>query len=150
MNKIIEAHKRKLQDRCSITDAIVGVADELYELRKENRDLQGELKNIAGSLDYVSQYLYDISWELKKNREKNLDLSEQVNQYYNMITLDTPEQIDMFRFLSLKSALKLECLGMSRRGQSAYSIIKAEYGFKGNKKSVLEQMEQIIKEAKND
>jgi hypothetical protein len=65
-----------------------------------------------------------------------------------MITLDTPEQIDMFRFLSLKSALKLECLGMSRRGQSAYSIAKAEYGFKGNKKSVLEQMEQIVKEFK--
>lgn len=65
-----------------------------------------------------------------------------------MITLDTPEQIDMFRFLSLKSALKLECLGMGRRGQSAYSIIKQEYGFKGSKKSVLEQMEQIIKEFK--
>lgn len=67
-----------------------------------------------------------------------------------MITLDTPEKIDMFRFLSLKSALKLECLGMSRRGQSAYSIIKAELGLKGSKKSVLEQLEQIIKEAKND
>ena len=67
-----------------------------------------------------------------------------------MITLDTPEQIDMFRFLSLKSMLKLECLGMKRRGQSAYSIIKAEYGFKGNKKSVLEQMEKVIKEVKND
>jgi hypothetical protein len=66
------------------------------------------------------------------------------------IVADTPEQIDMFRFLSLRSALKLECLGMKRRGQSAYSIIKAEYGFTGNKKSVLEQMEQIIKEAKND
>ena len=65
-----------------------------------------------------------------------------------MITLDTPEQIDMFRFLSLKSALKLECLGMGRRGQSAYSIIKQEYGFKGSKKSVLKQMEQIIKEFK--
>ena len=64
--------------------------------------------------------------------------------------LATPEQIDMFRFLSLKSMLKLECLGMKRRGQSAYSIIKAEYGFKGNKKSVLEQMEKIIKEVKND
>ena len=64
--------------------------------------------------------------------------------------LDTPEQIDMFRFISLYSMLKLECLGMKRRGQSAYSIIKAEYGFKGNKKSVLEQMEKIIKEVKND
>jgi len=67
-----------------------------------------------------------------------------------MQVFDTPEQIDMFRFLSLRSALKLECLGMKRRGQSAYSIIKAEYGFTGNKKSVLKQMEQIIKEFKND
>ncbi len=66
-----------------------------------------------------------------------------------MTVANTPEQIDMFRFLSLRSALKLECLGMTRRGQSAYQIIKAEYGFAGNKKSVLEQMEQIIKEVKN-
>ena len=65
-----------------------------------------------------------------------------------MITLDTPEKIDMALFLTLRSALKMECLGMSRRGQSAYSIIKQEYGFKGNKKSVLEQMEKIIKEFK--
>ena len=66
-----------------------------------------------------------------------------------MIALDTPEHIELYRILSLRSALKLECLLMKRRGQSAYSIIKAEYGFKGNKKSVLEQMEQIIKEVKN-
>jgi hypothetical protein len=65
-----------------------------------------------------------------------------------MLVLDTPEKIDMFRFLSLRSALKLECLGMKRGGQTAYSIVKAEYGFKGNKKSVLQQMEQIIKEFK--
>jgi hypothetical protein len=64
--------------------------------------------------------------------------------------LDTPEQINMFDFIRFKCALKLECIGMRKRGQSAYSIIKAKYGFKGNKKSVLEQMEQIIKEAKND
>ena len=66
-----------------------------------------------------------------------------------MIILDTPEQIDLFRLLSLKSALKLECLGMSRRGQSVYSIVKAEYGLKGNKKSVLKQLEQIIEDIKN-
>jgi len=65
-----------------------------------------------------------------------------------MLVLDTPEKIYMFRFLSLRSALKLECLGMKRGEQTAYSIVKAEYGFKGNKKSVLQQMEQIIKEFK--
>ena len=79
MNKLMEAHKRKLQDRCSITDAIVGLADELYELRKENRDLQGELRNIAGSLDYVSQYLYDISWELKKKNDKVIDTDKVIS-----------------------------------------------------------------------
>ena len=73
MNKLMQEHKRKLSPESSIITAINGIADELYELRKENRDLQGELKNIAGSLDYVSQYLYDISWELKKNREKSVD-----------------------------------------------------------------------------
>ena len=66
-----------------------------------------------------------------------------------MITLDTPEQIEMYRLLSLRSALKLECLGMKRRGQSVYSIVKAEYGLKGNKKSVLQQLEEIIEEVKN-
>ena len=65
-----------------------------------------------------------------------------------MLVLDTPEQIDMATFLARRSALKLECLGMKRVGQTAYSIVKAEYGFKGNKKSVLQQMEQIIKEFK--
>jgi hypothetical protein len=67
-----------------------------------------------------------------------------------MIVLETPEQIAMFRLLSLRSALKLECLGMKRRGQSAYSIVKAELRLKGNKKSVLKQLEQKIEEIKND
>lgn len=75
----MEAHKRKLSPESSIVAAINGIADELYELRKENRDLQGELRNIAGSLDYVSQYLYDISWELKKNREKSIDKEVQLS-----------------------------------------------------------------------
>tara|TARA_B100000282_G_scaffold289957_1_gene260328 strand:+ start:571 stop:774 length:204 start_codon:yes stop_codon:yes gene_type:complete len=66
-----------------------------------------------------------------------------------MIALDTPEHIELYRILSLRSALKLECLGMKRRGQSAYSIVKSEFGLKGNKKSVLAQLEQIIEEAKN-
>jgi len=75
----MQEHKRKLSPESSIITAINGIADELYELRKENRDLQGELKNIAGSLDYVSQYLYDISWELKKNREKSVDREVQLS-----------------------------------------------------------------------
>ena len=91
MNKLMEAHKRKLSPESSIVTAINGIADELYELRKENRDLQGELKNIAGSLDYVSQYLYDISWELKKNREKNRKLTTKVISLWSDIKdIETP------------------------------------------------------------
>lgn len=67
-----------------------------------------------------------------------------------MITADTPTQIALFRLLSLRGALKLETLGMKRRGQSVYSILKQEYGFKGSKQSVLTQLEQKIKEIKND
>ena len=67
-----------------------------------------------------------------------------------MITANTPESIDRFRLVALKSALKLETLGMKRRGQSAYSIVKQELGLKGNKESVLKQLEAKIKEVKND
>ena len=79
MNKIMEAHKRKLKDRCSITDAIVGLADELYESRKNNDEILFQLKNIAGSLDYVGQYLYDISWELKKKNDKVVDIEKEIS-----------------------------------------------------------------------
>jgi len=65
-----------------------------------------------------------------------------------MQVFETPEQIDMFTFLSRKGALKLEMCGLKRGGQSMYSIIKQEYGFKGSRESVLKQMEEIIKEVK--
>jgi len=61
-----------------------------------------------------------------------------------MQVYDTPEAIDQFRLRALRSALKMEILGMKRRGQSAYSIIKQEFGLKGNKQSVLEQFEKLI------
>ena len=63
-----------------------------------------------------------------------------------MQSFDTPEQIDAFRVRALRGALKLEVLGMRRGGRSVYSIVKEEFGFKGNKKKVLEQLEAMIKE----
>jgi len=58
------------------------------------------------------------------------------------------ENINIFRLLTLKSALKLEILGMKRRGKSVYSIIKKEFDFKGNKQSVFNQFEQFIESVK--
>ena len=62
------------------------------------------------------------------------------------LVLDTPQAIDGFRTRMLRSALKLEVLGMSRKGQSVYSIVKQEFGFNGNKQQVLDQLLAYIKE----
>ena len=62
-----------------------------------------------------------------------------------MMILDKPKDIKLFRLASLRSALKLEVLGMKRRGASVYSIVKKEFGFKGSKKEVLKQLENYIK-----
>ena len=62
---------------------------------------------------------------------------------------DNPESIDFFRMKALRGALKLEILGMRRGGRSVYSIIKEEFGFKGSKQRVLEQLEIRIKEYEN-
>ena len=61
------------------TRAMNGIADELYEMRKNNDETLFQLKNIAGSLDYVGQYLYDISWELKKKNDKVVDIEKEIN-----------------------------------------------------------------------
>lgn len=53
------------------------------------------------------------------------------------------ENVDKARTLTLRKMLKLEVIGMMRRGPSAYSICKQEFNLKGSKKKVLEQMDTI-------
>ena len=60
----------------------------------------------------------------------------------------TGEQIPLFRMITLRGALKLETLGMQRRGRSAYAIIKDEFRLKGSRKRVLEQFTELVEEAK--
>ena len=64
------------------------------------------------------------------------------------VTITGTKNINMFRLLSLKHALKLEMLGMKRRGQSVYSIVKEELNLKGNKKTVYNQLDDIITKIK--
>lgn len=59
-----------------------------------------------------------------------------------MLTEET--QIAEFRLRTLHKMLKLEILGMSRRGQSAYAIIKQETGLKGSKQKVYDQLADIL------
>ena len=62
-----------------------------------------------------------------------------------MQSYDSIEEMALFRMKALRSALKLEILGMRRNGRSVYSIVKEEFGFKGNKQKVLEQLENKLK-----
>jgi hypothetical protein len=63
-----------------------------------------------------------------------------------MIVCDTPEKIAAFRLLALRGALALEIKGLKRRGQSASAIIKRGFNLKGNKQSVANQFEAILRE----
>jgi len=58
--------------------------------------------------------------------------------------LETPDQIAMYRLLTLRQMLRLELKGLKRRGRSAYAIIKDELGLKGSKKSVYEQLNTML------
>jgi hypothetical protein len=58
--------------------------------------------------------------------------------------LNTTNQIEHFRLLTLRQMLRLELIGMKRSGRSAYSIIKDELGLKGNKQSVFNQLSEML------
>lgn len=61
---------------------------------------------------------------------------------------DTPGGIAFVRACSRKAALSLEIQGMKRTNQrgarTAYSIVKDVYGFRGNRQSVLEDLNEYI------
>ena len=61
-----------------------------------------------------------------------------------MTVIDTPFGIQTARMLTLRAGLKLECKGMTRHGRSCYSIVKLEFGLKGNKVKVLELFSAMI------
>ena len=63
-----------------------------------------------------------------------------------MQVYDSAAQINLFRMKALRGAFKLEILGMRRRGRSAYTLVKEEFGFKGSKVKVLKQLEVKIEE----
>ena len=62
--------------------------------------------------------------------------------------LDTPEKIQMARYLTMRSGLKLEIQGMRlTRGVSCYKMIKDTFGLKGSKQKVLDQFEAMLEDA---
>jgi hypothetical protein len=60
-----------------------------------------------------------------------------------------PEQIELWQMLVLRSALKLEMLGLKiSRGRTAYSEIKHIFNLKGNRQKVLDIFNEIIEQHK--
>jgi len=65
---------------------------------------------------------------------------------FKMITANE-NPINNVRYLALKSGLKMEIIGLKiAKGSrpTCYSMVKKEFGFKGNKTKVLEQLENWI------
>ena len=60
------------------------------------------------------------------------------------MVITNPEDIDLYTVKAKRVALVLEMQGMKKRGRSAYSLIKEEFGLKGNKQKVFEQLGKII------
>lgn len=59
-------------------------------------------------------------------------------------TVVTGEHIELVQLLAIRGALKMEMSGLKRRGPSASSIVKARFGFKGNKEKLLAQLQAYI------
>jgi len=66
------------------------------------------------------------------------------------ITAQSFDAIQYTLLCSRKAALRLEILGMKRRGRSCYSICKSEYGLKGNRKKVLAALEAMVLKVQNE
>ena len=68
--------------------------------------------------------------------------------------IDEPEQIELYQMLVLRSALKLEMLGLKMsRGKTAYSAIKQMSNINGNRQKVLNifnEIIQVMKEQKGE
>jgi hypothetical protein len=63
------------------------------------------------------------------------------------MVLDTPGQIEMFRYKTLLRGLRLEIAGMQMsRGRSCYSIVKSEFGLKGSKQKVYDQFKLMLEQ----
>jgi len=64
-----------------------------------------------------------------------------------MIVADTPQKIELYQMLVLRSALKLEMLGMKiSKGRTAYSAIKKMFNLKGSRQKVFDIFSEIIEE----
>ena len=61
----------------------------------------------------------------------------------------TGDSINVYRLLTIRQGLKAEAMGMrlTSRAPSCLSIVKKEFGFKGNLQKVTAQYEAMLRES---
>jgi hypothetical protein len=59
----------------------------------------------------------------------------------------TGKDVDTYRLLTIRMGLKAEAMGMrlTAKAPSCLSIVKREFGFKGNREKVTAQFETMLK-----
>ena len=59
--------------------------------------------------------------------------------------------VDLFRLMTLVRGLRMEILGMrlTSKGSTCYAIAKREFGLKGSRQKVLDQLVPIVEAAKS-
>lgn len=62
------------------------------------------------------------------------------------IMIDTSDGLAAFAHLQRYYALKLELTGLKHSRGSIYALVKREYGFKGNKQRVFDQLDAHLRE----
>ena len=60
-----------------------------------------------------------------------------------MIAYDSIEEIELFRIKTLCQGIKLEMLGMKKKGRSCHSLAKEEFHLSGTRQMVLEDLISI-------
>ena len=71
---------------------------------------------------------------------------EYIDQHNNGWIARGAENTNKVRIFYLRHGLRIETKGMrmTNKGRTCYSIIKREFGFKGNKEKVLKQLNEWI------
>ena len=66
-----------------------------------------------------------------------------------MFVFATKNSVNVYRMLTLQQGLAMEMKGMrlTRKAPTCYSIIKKEYGLKGNRQRVFDQFSELVREA---
>ena len=79
-----------------------------------------------------------------------MENNNQQNLSSGQVVLDKPHQIEMYRLIQLRMGLRMEAKGMrlTAKAPTCLSIVKKEYGLKGNRAKVLAKFETFIDEFK--